>query len=129
MADNKIYILDREKNLLEFKAGEIIFRKGEPATYLFIVQSGEVEIRINDGHSVVVQAGNMFGEMALISHEPRSATAVAKTNVKLIPVDERRFNFMVAETPNFALTVLRVIADRLRKENESEVATVGSQTS
>ncbi|MDZ4765273.1 MAG: cyclic nucleotide-binding domain-containing protein [Chloroflexota bacterium] len=122
MPDTKIYIFDRERNVVEFKAGDVIFTKGDAATHLYIVQTGEVEIKLTDNHSEMVESGTFFGEMSLISHEPRSATAIAKTDVKLVPVDEKRFLFMVSETPNFALTVMKVITDRLRKENEIEIA-------
>jgi CRP-like cAMP-binding protein len=128
MADTKIYIFDREKNVLEFKAGETIFNKGDAASHLYIVQTGEVEIQLTATHSEIVDAGTFFGEMSLISHEPRSATAIAKTDVKLVPVDEKRFLFMVSETPNFALTVLKVMADRLRRENEAEIAAARGAT-
>jgi CRP-like cAMP-binding protein len=122
MADTKIYIFDHERNVTEFKAGEVIFKKGDPAAQMFVIQSGEVEIKLHDKHSEIVSAGSFFGEMSLISHEARSATAVALTDVRLVPVDERRFLFMVSETPNFALTMLQVIADRLRKENAETAA-------
>jgi CRP-like cAMP-binding protein len=57
----------------------------------------------------------MFGEMALIDREPRSATAVAETDCELVVIDKRRFWFLVQETPYFAEIVMRVMADRLRR--------------
>jgi CRP-like cAMP-binding protein len=53
--------------------------------------------------------------MSLIDDSPRSADAVAKTACVLAPVDERRFLFLVHETPMFALHVMSVMAERLRK--------------
>jgi CRP/FNR family cyclic AMP-dependent transcriptional regulator len=60
--------------------------------------------------------------MALIDQSPRSATAVAKTDCKLAPIDRRRFEFMVQQTPFFSLTVMKIMADRLRRTN-SRIAT------
>ena len=57
----------------------------------------------------------MFGEMALIDREPRSATAIAETDCELVVIDKRRFWFLVQETPYFAEIVMRVMADRLRR--------------
>jgi len=57
------------------------------------------------------------GEMALIDSSARSATAVARTDCELIPVDDKRFMFLVQQTPFFAIHVMRVLADRLRKTN------------
>ena len=59
--------------------------------------------------------GELLGEMALVDQSPRSATAVAKTACKVVPVNERQFSFMVQETPHFAITVMRAMCNRLRK--------------
>ena len=56
--------------------------------------------------------------MALIEKERRTATAVAKTDAKIVSVDERRFLFLIQQTPNFALHVMRVLSDRLRRMDE-----------
>lgn len=117
--DTKIYIFDRESRTINFSAGETIFKVGDPAQVMYVIQQGEVEIMIAPHHTDVLGSGEIFGEMSLMSHEPRSATAVAKTDVRLVAVDEKRFTFMVQETPNFALTVMRVMADRLRTENKA----------
>ena len=60
-----------------------------------------------------------FGEMALIDLEARSATAVAKTDCSLVPINEKRFLYMVEETPFFAITVMRVLSRRLRAGTHS----------
>ncbi len=57
--------------------------------------------------------------MALIDSEPRSATAVAVTDVELVPVSEKQFLFLVSQTPYFALKVMRVLAQRLRVTNKT----------
>jgi CRP-like cAMP-binding protein len=101
-----------------FRAGETIFHQGEPRTFMFVVNEGDVEIRI--GHTVaeVVGPGGIFGEMAMIDNSPRSATAVARSDCKLCPIDEKRFQFLVQQTPYFALEVLRVMANRLRHADQ-----------
>lgn len=75
------------KNLY-FKAGDIIFRQGYPGDNAYIVISGQVEIvdMIPDGPEfriAVLDAGQMFGELALLDDKPRSATARAITDVTL----------------------------------------------
>jgi CRP-like cAMP-binding protein len=54
--------------------------------------------------------------MAVIDREPRSASAVARSACGLVAIDKRRFWFLVQETPYFAEIVMRVMADRLRRE-------------
>ena len=97
-----------------FKAGEVIFRQGEPAEELYVVQSGTVEIRLGNRVLDTLPELSIFGEMALIDRSPRSATAVAATDVSLVPVGEKQFLFLVSRTPHFALNVMRVLAQRLR---------------
>lgn len=101
----------------EYKAGEIIFKEGEPAAEFFVIQSGEVDIQF--GNRLLGTLGDLdiFGEMALIDAAPRSATAVARTNVKIVPVGEKQFLFLVSRTPHFALNVVRTLARRLRMAN------------
>jgi len=53
--------------------------------------------------------------MALIDAGPRSATAIAKTQCVLVPIDEKRFADLVGRRPEFALHVMRVLANRLRR--------------
>ena len=97
-----------------FKTGEAIFRQGDPATELFVVESGTVEIRLGERVLDTVSGHEIFGEMALIDGGIRSATAVAATDVRVVPVDEQRFLFLVRHTPYFALNVMRVMVQRLR---------------
>jgi CRP-like cAMP-binding protein len=100
-----------------FKAGEIIFRQGDPAEELYIVKSGKVEIRLGNRLLDTLPELSIFGEMALIDHRPRSATAVAATDATVVPVSEKQFLFLVSRTPHFALNVMRVLAQRLRTTN------------
>jgi CRP/FNR family transcriptional regulator, cyclic AMP receptor protein len=98
-----------------FTAGQTIFRAGDTGDHLYVVQHGEVELRVRDRVVVVVGPGGILGEMALIDRQPRSATAVATIDSVLVPVDEAHFLRLVQQTPNFAIQVMRVMADRLRK--------------
>jgi len=102
-----------------FKAGSTIFREGDEANQLFVIKSGQVRIQIGNRTVTELAADNLFGEMALIDSEPRSATAVAITDVEVVPVSEKQFLFLVSQTPFFALKVMRVLAQRLRITNKT----------
>jgi CRP-like cAMP-binding protein len=102
-----------------FKAGSIIFREGDEARELFVIKSGQVRIQIGNRAITELAADSIFGEMALIDNEPRSATAVAITDVELVAVSEKQFLFLVSQTPYFALKVMRVLAQRLRATNKT----------
>jgi CRP-like cAMP-binding protein len=101
------------------KAGSMIFREGDAADQLFVVKSGQVRIQIGNRTVTELSANDIFGEMALIDNEPRSATAVAATDVELVAVSEKQFLFLVSQTPFFALKVMRVLAQRLRATNKT----------
>ena len=59
----------------------------------------------------------MVGEMALVDHAPRTATVTAQTDSTLAQIDEKRFLFLVQQTPSFALNVMRLLSQRLRRMN------------
>jgi CRP-like cAMP-binding protein len=101
------------------KAGEVIFREGDEAHQFFVIKSGEVAIQSGNRALAELSTNHIFGEMALIDDAPRSATAVAKTDVELVPISEKQFLFLVSQTPFFALKVMRVLARRLRATNKS----------
>jgi CRP/FNR family cyclic AMP-dependent transcriptional regulator len=101
----------------EYKAGDVIFREGDPAEELFIVKSGTVELRLGNRLLGTLPERSIFGEMALIDRGARSATAVAATDAAVVPIGEKQFLFLVSRTPHFALNVMRVLVRRLRTSN------------
>ncbi|GAB4237490.1 MAG: hypothetical protein Kow0049_23310 [Stanieria sp.] len=99
-----------------FAAGEMIFKQGEFGDVMYGIIEGEVEIVINGKVVETIQAGDVFGEGALVQPEAtRASNAVAKTDCKLAYLDKERFLFVVQETPMFALHVMRSYSNRLRK--------------
>ena len=95
-------------------AEAVIFSEGDPGTEMYGVISGEVELRVGDAVVATIGPDDVFGEMALVDHEPRMATAVATQPTELAVLDRRHFLFLVGETPTFALQVMSAMADRLR---------------
>jgi CRP-like cAMP-binding protein len=87
---------------------------------MYVVLEGEVDILIHGKIVNTVGPGGLFGEMALIDTRPRSATAVTRSDCKLVAISAKRFAFLVQQTPNFALHVMRVMAGRLRHMDELE---------
>jgi CRP/FNR family transcriptional regulator, cyclic AMP receptor protein len=101
------------------KAGEIIFKEGDEAEQLFVIKSGKIRIQLGNRTLAELSANSIFGEMALIDAAPRSATAIAVTDVELVPIAEKQFLFLVSQTPFFALNLMRVLAGRLRATNKT----------
>lgn len=101
------------------KPGETIFKEGEPAKELYIIQRGKVEIQLGNRLLDTLDANDIFGEMALIDGAPRSATATAKTDVALVPMSKKDFLTLVTKAPTFALDVMGMLARRLRSANRA----------
>jgi CRP/FNR family transcriptional regulator, cyclic AMP receptor protein len=102
-----------------FSKGKTIFQEGDRGDEFFIVVRGQVAIRSGDRLLETLEADGIFGEMALIDDSPRSATAVTLSDVTLAPIKENQFLFLVQNAPFFALSVMRVLARRLRRQNKA----------
>src|SRR5258707_12485402 len=83
------------------RAGDVIFREGEKVDELFVIKSGYVRIQVGNRTMADLTADNIFGEMARIDSEPRSATAMAITDVELVPISEKQFSFSCKPNPLF----------------------------
>lgn len=109
-------LFQHAENAQTFPAGSIIFAKGESGANMYVLIEGTLEIRVGDTIVERVEPGNIVGEMALIEpNSPRSATVIAMSSCRLAPVNAERFMYLVQQTPFFALEVMRMLADRLRR--------------
>src|SRR5688500_10791951 len=110
-----------------YVAGDVVFRQGEVADALYVVQGnfgvlsdgadGQSETRLN-----TLQAGDCFGEMGLITDEPRSATVRADTAGELLRLDRDRFLELHRREPSVARAVTTVLTCRLRSADAERVA-------
>jgi CRP/FNR family transcriptional regulator, cyclic AMP receptor protein len=115
----EINIFRHASDAHEVPAGHVLFREGEPGDSLFAVAEGEVELTVGGDVVEEVGPGGILGELALVDHAPRSATAIARTPARVVQVDADRFGYLVHEHPTFALQVMTVMAERLRRANVS----------
>ena len=112
--------IDLFKNAQEFitvPAGQVIFDKGGVADHMYAIVEGEVDIFVDGKFLDSTTVGGIIGEMAMIESTPRKSTAIAKTDCKLVAIDEHRFMFLVQQTPNFAINVMKIMVERIRKLN------------
>jgi CRP/FNR family transcriptional regulator, cyclic AMP receptor protein len=122
MPEDFLELFRSETDVVTLQPGQELFKKGDVGRHMYVVKSGELQIV--DGNHVfeTVSAGGILGEMALISQEPRSTTVRAVSKSIVVPVDEKRFLFLVQQTPFFAVRVMRVMSARLRMMNEWVIA-------
>ncbi len=98
-----------------YAPGRRIFSEGDPGERMYVVKEGEVEVWVGGRLIDTSGPGEILGEMALIDHRPRSATVLARTACQVVPIDEKRFLFLIQQTPYFAIQVMKVMAERLRQ--------------
>ena len=97
-----------------FAAGKTVFIEGEPGYAMYVVLKGHVEIRVGGKTLEVAGPGSVIGEMALINLCTRSATAIAQDDCTLASVDDLQFLSLIVRRPQFALSVMEIMAKRLR---------------
>jgi CRP/FNR family transcriptional regulator, cyclic AMP receptor protein len=101
------------------KRGATIFSKGDPGNSLFAVVTGTVKISISsvDGRSAIlnlIAAGELFGEIAVLDGQARTADATANSNCEIFAIDRRDFLPFVAAHPDLAMRFIELLCTRLR---------------
>jgi len=100
---------------IRYGSKEVIFQEGGIGAEMYLVCEGTVLLSIA-GHPVEqVGPGGVFGELALIDRQPRTATATTQTDCLLMVIDRARFENMVRNTPSFALRIMEAMCERLRR--------------
>ncbi len=102
--------------LRRFKAGEVLFRRGEDGTWMVLVLEGRIDIHLEDRIVETVGLHGIAGEMAIIDHAPRAATAIAASAGEMAIIDRETFLDLVRENPAFSLYVMRCLAARVRRK-------------
>lgn len=99
--------------------GQMIFKKGDPADFMYVIQSGEIQIHDNEHKFAVLRSKEFFGELALLDAESRSASATALTDCYLLKLDQEPFYELLSN--NFEVTrgIIKTLCTRLRNQNQA----------
>ena len=100
--------------IVEAPMGTVITQIGEPGDSFFVIIDGMVAVRTPLGAGSQLRPGDFFGEMSLVDGEPRSATIVATTDLRLLIVDRFHFWRLVEETPDLTRRILTILSRRVR---------------
>ena len=101
------------EDLVEFPKGVEIFKRGDPADYLYVILDGEVELKVGDEPLGAEISGGIFGEMSLVE-ATRAASAATLRPTRLARISSEQFRELVRENPDFAIHLIAVIANRLQ---------------
>ncbi|MBE9136711.1 cyclic nucleotide-binding domain-containing protein [Nodosilinea sp. LEGE 07088] len=104
---------------LRAEAGTVLCQEGAPGDSMFLIVEGEADILKGPQRLAALGAGEIFGEMALLTGEERSATVLAKTPMELYELDKADFDAMLTYAPQLSSGLSRILARRLRETNQS----------
>jgi CRP-like cAMP-binding protein len=119
LSDDQIHQLARGATLRRYTSGEMLVRQGEAGESLFVIKDGRVQVSVmsDNGQSTVVAAhgaGNFFGEMSLLTGEPRSASVSAVMDTEVVVVDKTDVTRLVMADHSIAEALSNVIESRVR---------------
>ncbi len=102
-----------------YRKGERVFQKGDSPTHLYYVVSGEIQLLQNNQTIRIIEAGEYFGEMALLSNTPTIADAVITSNqANLVLIDAGNIETLLLDEPKVAMKFLHQMASKLQKRNQ-----------
>jgi CRP-like cAMP-binding protein len=115
-----------------FALGSVIFSEGDLGLAMYVIENGEVEIRKKLGKDQKILAslgkGDFFGEMCRLEDEsPRSASAVAITDVDAVMIDQSAFTYILKHNPEIAIRMMRKLVLRLRQTTQLLEEAVGDK--
>lgn len=112
-----IEIFSHNTAKIRIPAGKALFLEGDEGNQMYVLETGSAEVYVQNRLVETLGHGSIVGELGLVSPGPHSASVIAKTDCEFVAVDEKRFQFLVQQTPYFAIQVMRLMAERLRATN------------
>ena len=82
---------------------------------MFAIKRGKVAVLVDGNEVDTLSEEEIFGEMALLEHAPRAATVVALEETEVVEIDEPQFYILVRQNPHFALQLMQLLSERLRR--------------
>ncbi len=114
---SKLKLLAFTSQCLSFDDGEVLFREGDRADCAYVIMSGEVEILADTGGTEFIAGtlgkNQLFGELAVLTNSPRSATLRAKGELTALKISDDNFLKLLVENPEVALEVMRTLSEKL----------------
>jgi CRP/FNR family cyclic AMP-dependent transcriptional regulator len=113
---SELRALARIADELDLREGTVITREGRPGREFFVLISGTADVTKKGKKVASLGAGEWFGEIALLTDSPRTATVTATSPVDVLVVTERRFREVVETMPSIALKILSTVSARLAED-------------
>ena len=122
-----LLLLAKASKFLRVEKAKIIFLQADPSEFAYIVRQGNISIVLSsaDGRDMVInemRPGDIFGELGILTKQPRSTSAIARANSEVLVIPEVSFLCVVDSEPQLARRILEVTAERLQRSGEREGA-------
>jgi CRP-like cAMP-binding protein len=106
-------LLTPDEELLSLPTGNVLFKQGDQGSYMYVMKSGQADV-IMDGNIVgKAEAGAILGEESLLDSALRAATVIATTDCKLVAINRKRLDTLIAKTPGGLHSLKKLAADRI----------------
>lgn len=112
----------RISEVVEVLAGKTLARTGEPGNEFYLILEGTARVEVSARKTRRLGPGDFFGEMSLLDGEPRSATVVAESPMRLLMIHRRVFWTLLSEIPHLTYKVLVTLCQRVRQLEKSQLA-------
>jgi len=96
-------------------AGTVLARTGQPGEEFFLIVDGTARVDVSPNKTRQLRPGDYFGEMSLLDGEPRSATVIAETSLRMLVISRRNFTTLLAEVPALTQNLLVTLSKRVRQ--------------
>jgi CRP-like cAMP-binding protein len=116
---NELRRLAATADEIDVREGYVLMREGRPAREFFVLIEGDVKVTRNDRTISQLGAGDWFGEIALLTKVPRTASVITTSAVRALVVTDRAFRQLVETMPSIAIKVLASVGDRLAADAKS----------
>jgi len=122
LSDDAINSLSRLATRRRYPKDTVVFFENEEGDCLFMILEGRIKVTIlgDDGREIILTmlgSGDLFGEMALLDNEPRSATAIAVEESELLSLHRTEFQAVIGDNPGISSALIKVLSARLRRAN------------
>src|SRR6266849_3316933 len=113
-SERQLRSIARIARVFDAPAGTVITRVGEPGNEFYLILDGTVSVDLSVGIPVSLRPGEFFGEMSLLDGDPRSATVVTDTPVRLLVINRENFSVLRREVPDLSQILLVTLSRRVR---------------
>lgn len=122
LPEEELNNVSKQAEVVEFVRDAVICKEGQQADAMYIIKSGIVQIYCDDGRGgkkilTHLKLGEYFGEMALLTEEPRNASSVALAETELIKLTKESFHKLLQKSPAVSLSIIKTLCNRLSKTN------------